>query len=328
MRRFIGSFVIAASFLSGCAGPEGVGAQRAALTGTDVDVASECQGIIGYANAATFAELDAFLPSNVASNIVAHRTVTPFTSLADILSVDQVADYRLGQIEQAARQANWIGPSCVGILDQVAVSTDDAQAMVELVNTISWTELHDILPNAWNGAENLLLTRPFSQVQSIASTSGIGAVSFRAIRNAATLSRPFEQLAAAVNAANRNSTLLRHFDWYHIAHYSGRYSLNGLTCFGIDPARLPNGAEIRPNLATPAEILSEVNQAVTYANRYNPNPIDPTAGIANLEQLTAGRTFFGCYVSYADDPWSGNNLSFFVDPTTGFGVLTETRWSE
>jgi hypothetical protein len=42
----------------------------------------------------------------------------------------------------------------------------------------------------------------------------------------------------------------------------------------------------------------------------------------------AGRTFFGCYMSYSNDPWSGNNLSFFVDPTSGFGVLTETRWSE
>ncbi|HEX2570037.1 MAG TPA: hypothetical protein VH877_10810 [Polyangia bacterium] len=329
MRRLIGSIMVAASVVSaGCSGPEALGTQRAALTSTDVDVAPECQGIITYANTASFEALDAFLPSNVALNIVGQRAVAPFASLADLLAVDQVAEYRLSQIAQAARTASYIGPSCIGVFDQLAVSADDEQAMVALINTISSTELHDILPNAWNGAVNLLGLRPFTNVQGISNTSGIGAVSLRLIRNAATLSRPFEQLADAVNARHGDSTLLRHFDWYTTVHSVGRYRLNGLTCFGIDPSRVPSGAEIRSNLATPAEVLGEVNDAVLYANRFNPNPIDPTAGVANLQQLTAGRTFFGCYVSYSNDPWSGNNMSFFVDPTSGLSILTETRWSE
>lgn len=328
MRKFMGSIVIAASFMTGCGAPEDFAAQRAALTGTDVDVAPECQGILAYANTASYEALDAFLPSNVALNIVGQRSVAPFTSLADLLAVDQVGEYRITQITQAARDASFISASCIGVFDLLAVSADDQQAMVALVNTISSTELHDVLPNAWNGAVNLLNTRPFTNVQGISNTSGIASVSLRAIRNAATLSRPFEQLAAAVNAANRDSTLLRHFDWYTIVHTYGRYRLNGLTCFGIEPDRIPNGAQIRPNLATPAEVLAEVNEAVVYANRYNPNPINSAAGVANLEQLMAGRSFFGCYMSYANDPWSGNNLSFFVDPNSGLSILTETRWSE
>jgi len=43
---------------------------------------------------------------------------------------------------------------------------------------------------------------------------------------------------------------------------------------------------------------------------------------------TMARHFEGCYISYANDPWSGNNLAFFVDTVSGFSVLTETYWSE
>jgi hypothetical protein len=52
------------------------------------------------------------------------------------------------------------------------------------------------------------------------------------------------------------------------------------------------------------------------------------AGLANLDARTAGRSFKGCYISYANDPWSGNNLAFFVDTVTGFSVMAETYWSE
>ena len=332
MRRFIGSIVTATSLvMAGCAAPGDVGSDvgsgRAALTSTDVDVAPECQGILQHANTASFEQLDAYLPSNVALNIIGYRSVAPFASLADLLAVDQVGETRLTQIYQAALAGNWIGPSCIGIFDQLAISADDAQAMVALVNTISFTELHDLLPDAWNGATNLLNTRPFSTVQSIANTSGIGAVSLRTLRNAATLSRPFENLAAAVNALHRDATLLRHFDWYSILN-DRYYRLSGLTCFGVDQDLLPSGTDIRPNLADAAEVLAEVQSTVAFANRYNQLTIDPAPGLANVAALAAGRTFFGCYVSYAHDPWSGNNLAFFVDRTSGFGILTETRWSE
>ena len=41
-----------------------------------------------------------------------------------------------------------------------------------------------------------------------------------------------------------------------------------------------------------------------------------------------GKAFFGCYVSWAPDPWSGHTLSFFVDTVGGLGVLAETWWVE
>jgi len=40
----------------------------------------------------------------------------------------------------------------------------------------------------------------------------------------------------------------------------GGYHLNGLTCFGVDPALLPNGSEIRPDLATPSEVYARVSE--------------------------------------------------------------------
>jgi hypothetical protein len=305
---------------------------QAPLTGTDVDVAPECQGIITFVNVASFETLDAYLPSDVVHNLVTQRASSPFVTLADVASVRLVGPARLEQIEGGARTEGFIGPSCVGILDDVAVSTDDAAEMVGLVNTLSSTELHDILPYAWNGATNLLNLRPFTSAQGISGTAGIGAVSFRNLRNAATLSQPLEGLIAAVNAqhqGNYGATMARHFDWYQFVTDRYYYQLSGMECFGIDPAILPNGTSIRANLATAAEVRADVAGAVSYANRYGQIPSSVVAnGLANLDARIAGRSFKGCYISYANDPWSGNNLAFFVDTVSGFSVLTDTYWSE
>ena len=339
MHRRIGSALLAVSLFVGCGDTETAPAaeslerQQAPLTETDVDVAPECQGILSFVNGASFETLDAYLPSNVATNLVDRRVVSPFVSLADVSSVRLVGATRLKEIELGARTEGFIGSSCVGIQDELAISTDDDAAIVALVNSISSTELHEILPYAWNGAVNLLNQRPFTSTQAISDTAGIGTVSLRNIRNAATLSRPLEQLIAAVNAvpATHNGVIMaRHFDWYRVmmnAHYS--YRSGSTECFGIDPDILPSGATLRPNLADAAEVRAEFEGTVSFANRYGQVSSSVIAsGLANLDERIAGRSFKGCYISYAKDPWSGHNLAFFVDTETGFGVLTETYWAE
>jgi hypothetical protein len=336
--RLLGSALVAVSLFTGCGDTEpappseSLKGLEAPLTETDVDVAPECQGLITFVNVAPFATLDAYLPSDVATNLVNQRASAPFVTLADVASVRLVGPARLEQIEGGARSEGFIDDGCVGILDDLAISEDDAAELVALVNSLSSTELHDILPYAWNGATNLLNLRPFTSAHGISTTSGVGAVSFRNLRNAATLSQPLEELIAAVNALPPSSngvTMARHFDWYHIVTNEGRYRLNGMECFGIDPDILPNGAIIRPNLATAAEVRADVASAVSFANRNGQIPSSVVAaGLANLDARIAGRTFKGCYFDYSNDPWSGNNVAFFVDTVSGFSVLTETYWSE
>lgn len=332
-RVFLAALSSAGVAVMGCVAPgqpgDGlVGTSEAALTATDVDVAPECQGVLDFANQASFATLDAYLPSDVANNIVGARAAAPFASIEQLSSVSGVGAVRLTQIHQGALTEAYIDGSCAGIYDELAVSADDAAAMVDLVNTVSSTQLHDYLPHAWNGAQNLLGSRPFASVSQISATSGIGPVSLRSIRNAATLAHPFEVLAAAVTGLHRDADVTTRFDWYDAVTNSGAYSLNGMTCFGVDPQLLPNGTTIRPTLADADEVYDEVVDTIDFANRYDELAIDPAPGLANLASLLDGGSFFGCYISYADDPWSGNNLAFFVSTETGLGVLTETRWSE
>ncbi|HVE82841.1 MAG TPA: hypothetical protein VND93_08325 [Myxococcales bacterium] len=338
MRQFLAAVTIASGLLAGCGRPDLASADPdptdelaqpyEPLTATDVDVAPECQGVITFANNASFATLDLYLPSDLASNIVGARSVTPFTNVASLSAVYGMGPVRLSQTYQGALAEGYVTSSCVGIFDELAVSTDDQAQMVALVNGISSEEMHDILPHAWNGAVNLLAGRPYTTAAGISNTSGIGTVSFRNIRNTATLSKPFEALAAAVNNLHGDGRMARHFDWYHEmwnAEYG--YHQAGGTCFGIDPNVVPQGIEIRQNLATPTEVYDTMAWAVSYVDRYH-HTIDPTAGLANLQEQAAGRSFFGCNINYAPDPWSGHTISFFVDPLTGFGAFTETWWSE
>ncbi len=305
---------------------------RAALTEQDVDFAPECAGVLTFVNNASFATLDLYLPSNAAQNIVDRRATSPIASIADLSGIALVGAARLEQIYGGARAEGFTGASCVGILDELAYSSDDDAAMVALVNGISSTELHDILPYAWNGGANLLNLRPFASARAIAGTPGINAVSFRNVRNAATLSRPLETLIDAVNAVpggNNGARMDRHFDWYTFIHTHGHYQLGGFTCFGIDAEDVPGGAVIRPNLADAAEVRAEVAATASYANYNGQIPAAVvSAGLANLDARTAGRSFKGCYFGYADDPWSGNSVAFFVDVVNGFSVLTETYWVE
>jgi hypothetical protein len=338
MRR-LGSALLAVGILAGCGGVEtdpssessSLERQQAPLTTTDVDVAPECQGILTFVNTASFATLDAYLPSDVASNLVGARAVSPFTTLAQVDAVSGVGPARLEQIEGGARAQGAIGASCVGIMDELALSASDDAAIVSLVNTIDDSELHDVMPDAWNGAVNLLNLRPFTSTQAISDVAGIGQVSLRSIRNSATLSRPLEALFAAANAVpsgNYDAYLARHFDWWNVV-VGPHYREGGMTCFGLEPSSVPHGATVRANLADAAEVRSSVVNAVNVANRNNQISSSViAAGLANLDALSAGRSFKGCYVSYANDPWSGHSVGIFVDTVNGFSVLTDVYWSE
>ncbi|MFP2910813.1 hypothetical protein ACLESD_38410 [Pyxidicoccus sp. 3LFB2] len=344
MRR-LGSAFLAVSMFAGCGGletepsPEPLASpsiesqQSPILTTTDVDVAPECEGILVFANTASYQTLDRFLPSNVVTNLVNRRATAPFTSLADLSSVPLVAEARLKQLEGGARTLDYIDADCTGIFDGLAISHDDAAAIVSLVNTIDDSELHDVLPDAWNGAANLLNLRPFTSAQAISNVAGIGEVSFRNIRNSATLSRPFEALAAALSAIPSNGSygaqMKRHFDWWNEVTAQHGYSQNGPTCFGLEPSSVPSGASIRPYLANAAEVRAEVVSTLNYVNASSKLPSSViSAGLANLDARIAGRTFKGCIFSYADDPWSSHSVAIFVDTVNGFSVMTETWWAE
>jgi hypothetical protein len=344
MRR-LGSALLAVSVFAGCGGleaepsteplasPSLESQQSPLLTATDVDVAPECEGLLTFVNKASYQTLDVYLPSNVVTNLVNRRATAPFTSLADVSSVPLVGEARLKDIERGARTLDYIDADCTGIFDGLAISYDDAAAIVSLVNTIDDSELHDVLPDAWNGAANLLSLRPFTSAQAISNVAGIGPVSFRNIRNSATLSRPFEALAAEVNDipsnGSRGGQLRRHFDWWNEVTAQHGYSRAGPTCFGLEPSSVPSNARIRPYLADAAEVRDAVVSTLDYveaSTHISSSVIN--AGLANLDARITGRTFKGCIFTYADDPWSSHTVSIFVDTVNGFSVLTETWWAE
>jgi len=141
-------------------------------------------------------------------------------------------------------------------------------------------------------------------------------------------SLPLAELGAAVTDLHRGARLLGSFDWsdeLRNALSSGEPS--HLICFGIDPDLLPAGSEIRPGLADAAEVYAAASNAVAYANRYRELTIDPSAGLASLQQEAVGKAFSGCYLSSAPDFWMGHDLAFFVDAAGGLGVLAEIWWA-
>ncbi|MCP3104624.1 hypothetical protein LZ198_37750 [Myxococcus sp. K15C18031901] len=340
----LGSAFLAVSLMTGCGGvvtESDVSAEEsqqhtaAPLTSANVDVPPECLGILDFVNGVNYATLDYYLPSNIASAIIARRATTPFVSIADISSLSGVADTRLKEIEEGARAEFYLKPNCVGIFDELAVSADDEAAIVALVNRISSTELHDTLPNAWNGAEALLNTRPFTSVAAISNTAGIGPVSLRNIRNAATLSHPLEVLVAALEKAPKTDytgVIARHFDWWNEMRFwiDGSSRTGGITCFGIPASRVPYPATWRANLAAPEEVLGRYDAAMVWADYYKQVPEDiKVAGRANLASQLSGRLLSGCIYSYTTYPgWSGGTVAFFFDPADGFGVSTQTTWTE
>src|SRR5688572_2062187 len=136
------------------------------------DFAPECEGFLDYANTATFAQLDAYLPSNVAQAIVDARTADPFDSIQSVVAVSGVAEVRLQQILAAARAASFVDASCDGIHDYIAISADEATVLIDFVNGASSEELHGalhILINETVVAE-IIAARPYTTAAELAAT--------------------------------------------------------------------------------------------------------------------------------------------------------------
>jgi hypothetical protein len=295
------------------------------------DTAPECAGFLTYVNTATYAALDAYLPSNVAQAIVDARAAAPFDSVASVVAVNGVAEVRLQQLLSAARAANLVGPSCSGINDQIAISVAEADAIVALANSASADELHGILAFLINHTvvNTLVATRPYANTGAVAATSGVGPAVFRALRNEAAFVGPFEELVAGVNELNHpdaQTRLYSHFDWLPLVNDPNQEA--DLECFGINAGLLPAHATIRPALADGDEVLDDVTQAVLVANAFGELDIDPAPGLADVAFRVAGGSFFGCYIVRHPNPWVYDYQTFFVDTDTGFGVLHTVHYVE
>jgi hypothetical protein len=295
------------------------------------DTAPECAGVLTYLNIAPIGALDGYLPSDVAQAVVAARAVAPFDSLASVVAVDGVADFRLQQFLYAARTAGLVGSSCSGIYDRIAISTAEAAAMVAFVNEASASELHGVLSFLINQGvvDTLIANRPVAAAGDISATAGVGPAVFRALRNAATFRRPWEELAAAVNQIDHPDSQIRldtHFDWVPLV--TGAANFTSMSCFGIAASLLPAGATVRAALGDGAEVMQNVGDAVASADYPSELSLDPTPGLTDLEWRTSGRSFLGCYIAYHPNPWVYDHQTFFVDTARGTGVLITSHYVE
>jgi hypothetical protein len=297
------------------------------------DTAPACQGFLTYTNTATFAQLDAYLPSNVAQAIVNARTAQPFSSVASVFAVSSVAEVRLQQLYTAAKNGGYVGAACSGIYDEVAVSTVEAAAITDFVNQASREELRGVLSFLINETvvETLTATRPYSGVVAVSNTSGVGNAVFRSLRNAATRWRPFEQLVGKVNDLNHPDAqirLVQHFDWRSLVAAAQNDPVTSMQCFGIDPALLPAGATLRPNLANGSEVLGAVSDAVAASDVFAETGFNPAPGLADLGGRSANHSFFGCYIHYQPNPWVFDTKAFFVDTQNGASILVSQHYVE
>lgn len=319
---------VSALVLAGCAvEPATTATATSPVTIHDVDLAPECAGILGYVNGASLQELDAFLPSDVAAGIVARRATQPFVDLADLSSVSGVGQARIELIALYARTLGFIGAACAGVYEELAVSSDDRDAILAYVNSATEAELWDVARTEPDTVAPLLIARrPFTTLQYLVDTWGVGPSTFRSIRDAA-VEDPFDELVGRVNGAHAEASIKTAFNWYSVASIPGGHQASKL-CFGV-PASLVsnNGGQLRPNLATGSEVLAEVTSTVSYANRHGGVGAS-AAGLAHLAAQVTGGTFFGCYLSFQPNPWCGYSQAFFVNKDTGHRVFTETYWCE
>lgn len=295
------------------------------------DTAPACSGLLTYANTATFAALDAYLPSNVAQAIVDVRATRPFDSVASLVAVNGIAESRLQQLLAAARTAGLIGPSCSGVYDQIAISTDEATAMVGLVDEANREELRGVLAYLINETVvgTLISNRPLAGALAIASTAGVGPAVFRTLRNAATFRRPYEELVDAVNALDHPDAQIRvdrHFEWLPLV--TGAQDFRDMTCFGVAPSLLPAGAVNRALLANGNEVVENFAEAVGSANFLGELTLDPHPGYGDLEHRTLNRSFFGCTIDTHRNPWVYDRQTFYVDTQTGFSLLITSHYVE
>lgn len=297
------------------------------LTTDDTDVAVECEGIISYINWASYDELEYYLPNSVTLAILDRRAVTPFVDLADISSVSGIAQARLVQITGRAYTFDFIDADCAGVYEELAVSYDDRAAILAYVNSASQAALEDVVRFEKHTVAPLIVAaRPITSLQQLVDIYGIGPSTFRALRDAA-IESPFDELAGRASATGEDVTIRTDFDWFATLYQQPGQPTHA-TCFGIAPSIVDDiyGA-VRPTLADGDEVLDDVSGAIAIADRFG-EVGDATAGLADLAAQVDGQSFFGCYLNFAPDPWSGINRAFFVNTVTGYRVFTETRWSE
>lgn len=297
-------------------------------TSDDTDLAADCVGVLDYVNQASFATLDAALPSNVATGIVARRATAPFVSIADISSVSGVADARLRQIGEGARANGYIGAACAGVIQELAVSADDRTAMLSFINTASTEEVIDSLRSAQAegiGA-SLVAARPFTSLEQLAAQRFMGPASFRGIRDAAVVG-PFDQLAAAVNATFSQSLIRTGFEPIEALYPNAWGRRSAPICFGMPSDLVADaGGSMRPNLADTNEVYTTVSNAVAQSGV---QPASAAAGLSDLLKQISGQTFYGCVdIGYEPNPWCGITRSFFINSVTGYRVFVETGWCE
>lgn len=314
--------------LVACAVEPTTGTDTSALvTVDDTDLATECAGILTYVNGATATELDAYLPSNVVANLVARRAVTPFVDLADLSSVSGIAQARLWAIAERARLGSFIGASCAGVYEELAVSADDATAILAYTNTASTDALLEVVRfEKHTVVPAIIAARPIASLQSLVDVYGIGTSTFRALRDAA-IESPFDELVSRVNAADEWALMRTDFDWF-----ATLYDMPGqpthLTCWGLASSIVsPLGGTVEPGLIDGDEVYDRAAEAVAIADRFD-EVGDATAGLAHLAAQVEGQTFFGCTQGFAPDPWSGVTRTFYVNTVTGYRVLVETWWVE
>jgi DNA uptake protein ComE-like DNA-binding protein len=314
--------------VSGCVSPAATSEiQSNVLTTGDTDLAADCAGVLDFVNGASLATLDAYLPSNVAQAIAARRASAPFVSIADLSSVSGIAEARLRQIGEAARTTGYIDATCAGVYQELAVSADDAAAMLTFVNTAATEDVIDSLRSsqAETVGPAVVAARPFTSLDQLAAQSGIGPASFRGIRDAAVIG-PFDELVTAVNATPTAVTLRTGFDPIEALYPDAYGQRSAPICFGM-PAQIvaDAGGTMRPNLADAAEVMARITSAVASAG---PLPISSAPGLADLAAQVAGQSFYGCSLSYQPNPWCGLDRSFYVNTVTGYRVFAETGWCE
>ena len=320
---------LAASFALACAAPESTtSSSTAALAAENTDTSLECTGILTYVNGATFAELDSYLPAQVATDLVARRTVTPFVSMADLSSISGIANARLVQIANRSRTLDFIDEDCLGVYEEHAVSSADGAAILAFVNSATEYSLLNASPNNLDVVPYLLASRPYATLQALADTTQVGVATMHALKVAA-IAGPFEVLAAAVNAAPIEAELVTDFYWYDKLVNETPGQLTGMLCFGIDPDVVNMmGGQMRAELADADEVVDQVTAAIEYADRFNGLAMDETAGLADLAAWAAGRSFYGCYVDFMPNPWMEIQRRIYVDTATNTGVVADTWWSE
>jgi hypothetical protein len=309
-----------------CSAPE-TSTEPAALAAENGDTSLECEGILTYVNWASYAELAPYLPNSLATAIVARRNVTPFVSMADLSSVSGVAQGRLEQIYGRAATLDFTDEDCVGVFEEHAVSWDHKNAILAFVNGASLASLHNAVPNNEDAVPYLMSTRPYTNLAALAATPQVGIATFHAIKVAA-IDGPFEQLAAAVNEAEQDVFMTTDFNWFSLLFGAEPGYPTHLECWGLDDEVTEQHGQIRPYLADDDEVVAAMADAVAYADRFDEVGPDPAAGLADLAAWAEGRTFYGCYATYAPDPWSGVIRRYYVDTVTNTGVYAEIRWSE